>query len=326
MRRVVICGLSIVLGAMVLAACGSSSDQAERVTLAALRLAHPLPKPESQEPTIHCAHATASLRPPAVMPAPGSMPGGSFMANIKRRGYLRVGVDQNTYRFAYFNPRNGQIEGFEVGLARQIAQAIFGSPNPKYVHFIAITTDERIPAVQQRQVDMVVDAMTITCYRRTKVDFSSVYYRAGQRILVPFGSHVTSVKQLGGKPVCVTKHSTSLTTLEGLVPRPAPYLVDQRTDCLVALQEGFVKAITSDDSILLGFKAQDPDTHIVGPSLAKEPYGIAINRAHPNFVRFVNGVLARLGRNGQWRAMYKHWLGNFTTGATPMPPRPQYDG
>jgi polar amino acid transport system substrate-binding protein len=320
MRRAAIACLAIALGAMLLAACGSSSDHAERLTLAALRLAHPrINHNNSNPPNIRCAHRTASLRPSAVILA------GGFLAKIERQGYLKVGVDQNTYRFASFDPLKGHIEGFEVDLARQVARAIFGS-KPNTVHFIAITTDERIPKVQHNKVDMVVDAMTITCYRRTQVDFSTVYYNAGQKILVPSDSPVTSVSQLGGEPVCVTRNSTSLITLEGLHPRPKPYVVDQRTDCLVALQEGLVKAITSDDTILLGFKAQDPDTKIVGPSFAKEPYGIAINKMHPGFVRFVNGVLAQMRRDGQWRAIYKHWLGGLTKGPTPMPPRAQYDG
>ena len=55
---------------------------------------------------------------------------------------------------------------------------------------------------------------------------------------------------------------------------------------------GKFAAVTSDDSILLGFEAQDPDTKIVGRRFANEPYGMAIGKAHPDFVRFVNGVLA----------------------------------
>jgi polar amino acid transport system substrate-binding protein len=98
--------------------------------------------------------------------------------------------------------------------------------------------------------------------------------------------------------------------------------VDQRTDCLVALQEGRVAAISSDDAILLGFKAQDPNTKIVGPRLADEPYGMAINRGHPEFVRFVNGVLERLRDDGRWKAIHRRWLGPFAP--TPAPPRASY--
>jgi polar amino acid transport system substrate-binding protein len=132
------------------------------------------------------------------------------------------------------------------------------------------------------------------------------------------------VQDLGGKPVCVTVGTTSLYTLEQIRPRPVPYKVPERSDCLVALQQGVVDAATSDDSILLGFEAQDPYTKIVGPRIAREPYGMAINRSHPEFVRFVNGVLARMRADGSLQSIYSRWFGRF--GRTiPAPPVPQYE-
>jgi polar amino acid transport system substrate-binding protein len=257
------------------------------------------------------------------MPAPGVMPAGSFMARIERRGYLIAGVDQNTLLFAYFNPLDGQLEGFEIDLLRRLAQAIFGDPTR--IQFKAITTAERIPAVRDASVDVVADAVTITCARRAQVDFSTVYYDAGQKILVPANSRAQTVADLGGRPVCATIGSTSLDRLEQLKPEPKPVKVAQRTDCLVAMQQGLVDAVTSDDSILLGFRAQDPNTKIVGPRFADEPYGMAISRAHPDFVRFVNGVLAQMRSDGSWRGLYAHWLGRYSP-AIPAPPMAHYAG
>jgi polar amino acid transport system substrate-binding protein len=323
MTRARWCWLVIALAAVLAAGCGSSSDKPERMTLAALSIKAPsAPAPTPSPPDVPCTHVTASLRPPAAMPTPGAMPAGSFMAKIKRRGYLIAGVDQNTLRFAYFNPLTGQIEGFEIDLLRQLAKAIFGDPDR--IKFKAVTTDERVTAVQNGSVDVVADAMTITCQRRRQVDFSTVYYDAGQKVLVPSDSPARNVGDLGGKRVCVTRGSTSLQTLERQRPRPIAYPVDQRTDCLVALQEGRVAAVTSDDSILLGFEAQDPDTKIVGPRFANEPYGMAISKAHPDFVRFVNGVLAQLRADGTWRSIYRRWLGGLTPGI-PAPPAATYE-
>jgi polar amino acid transport system substrate-binding protein len=319
MRRTVAV-VAALLSAALIAGC-SSSDRAQRMALAALNTpVVPQPTAPPSPPGPSCRNLTASLRPPAVLPTPGAMPAGGYMAEIERRGYLIAGVDQNTLLFAYFNPLEDKLEGFEIDLLRDIAQAIFG--NPDKIVFKAITTDERIPAVQDQSVDLVADAVTITCARRQQVDFSSVYYDAGQKLLVPSNSTVRSVKDLGGEPVCATIGSTSLWTLEHQHPEPKPYQVQQRTDCLVALEQGKVDAITSDDSILLGFKAQDPQTKIVGPSFAPEPYGIAINKAHPDFVRFVNGVLAQMRADGAWRALYKRWLGP----KPPTPPTATYDG
>jgi polar amino acid transport system substrate-binding protein len=76
---------------------------------------------------------------------------------------------------------------------------------------------------------------------------------------------------------------------------------------------------------LLGFKAQDPDTKIVGGQIADEPYGLAISNQHPEFVRFVNGVLARMRADGAWRRLYAHWFGKLTGGKIPAPPRAEYE-
>ena len=82
------------------------------------------------------------------------------------------------------------------------------------------------------------------------------------------------------------------------------------TDCLVLLQQGDVAAISTDDSILDGLAAQDPWTKLIGPRLTDEPYGLAISKQHPEFVRFVNAVLQQLRTNGQWAASYAHWIGS----------------
>jgi polar amino acid transport system substrate-binding protein len=257
------------------------------------------------------------------MPTPGAMPKGSFMERIQQQHYLLAGVDQNTFLFGYFNPQDGKTEGFEIDLLKQIAKAIFGSD--KALRFKAVTPAQRIAAVQNGDVNIVADAVTITCERRREVDFSTVYFNAKQKVLVPSNSSAHSVSDLGGKRVCAAIGSTTIAALKPLRPRVVPYPVPQRTDCLVRLQQGRVDAISSDDSILLGFEAQDPDTKIVGGQIAAEPYGLAISNKHPEFVRFVNGVLARMRADGSWRRLYAHWFGKVTHGKIPAPPKALYE-
>jgi polar amino acid transport system substrate-binding protein len=303
--------------------CASRSDEAGRTSLAAIATpaaAGPAAPTPSTTAAARCSDAIASLRPPRSLPGAGAMPAGTFMERIQRRGRLVAGVDQNTLLFGYLRPSTGRIEGLEVDFLREIARAILGDPDA--IELKALTTAERLPAVQSGAVDIVADAVTITCDRRRQVAFSTVYYDAGQRLLVPKSSHVRALSDLGGRPVCATKGSTTLQRIEADRAKPVPYPVAQRTDCLVALQQGKVAAISSDDAILLGFKAQDPDTEIVGPRLADEPYGMAIARSHPEFVRFVNGVLDRMRQDGRWRAIHHRWIGRLAP--TPSPPRPRY--
>jgi polar amino acid transport system substrate-binding protein len=167
--------------------------------------------------------------------------------------------------------------------------------------------------------------MTMTCARAQLVDFSSEYYAAGQKLLVPIGSSIHAVHDLAGRRVCATSGSTSIANIAHDAPTAILVPVAQRTDCLVALQQGTVDAVTSDDSILLGFEAQDPYTKVVGPSFSPQPYGMAISKAHSDFVKFVNGVLARMRTDGTWQRIYSSTLGPFVK-AIPAPPTPDYSG
>ena len=166
--------------------------------------------------------------------------------------------------------------------------------------------------------DVVVRTMTITCERLADVDFSSVYYQAGQRVLARRNSGITGVDSLKDKKVCVASGSTSLGNVVNRVKTTVS--VPNWTDCLVMLQQGQTDAISTDDTILAGLAAQDPYTEIVGARFSREPYGMAINRAHPELVAFVNGVLARLRANGTWSRLNDRWLGELAQ----RPPAARY--
>ena len=317
--------LLLALGAAAaLGGCGSTSDRPLQTTLQALKVKASQPSSSSSATSTRgCSDLRASLRPPAVMPAPGAMPRGSFMAKIKQHGYLLVGVNSGLLGFGYLNPFTGRIEGFEIDLARELAKAIFGEPG--HLRLKALTVTQRIPSVQKGSVDIVIDAVTITCSRRQQVDFSTVYYDALQRVLVPTSSNARGLQDLGGKRVCASAGSTPISVIKQQPSHPIAVGLPQAIDCLVYLQQGRVDAISTDDSILLGFKAQDPYTKLIGPSLAKVPYGMAISKAHPEFVRFVNGVLAKLRADGTWRRLYAHWVGKLANTKTPAPPTAQYE-
>ena len=101
--------------------------------------------------------------------------------------------------------------------------------------------------------------------------------------------------------------------------------VTNQTDCLVMLQQGQVDAISTDDTILQGLAAQDPNVRILpGVRLSDEPYGMAISKSHPDFTRFVNGVLAQERSDGTWARIWTHWLGPTVKTPAPAPPAARY--
>jgi polar amino acid transport system substrate-binding protein len=214
------------------------------------------------------------------------------MAKIQQRGYLLVGIDQNTPGFSVRSADRSRIEGFEYDILRQIARAIFGDDNPNRIRPVALTTAQRVDAVHAGKVDLAASLITHTCDRDVKVAFSHTYFIAHQDLLVPKDSNITTPADVKGRRVCATRSSTSLTRIRKL--GAVPYPVATRADCLVALQDGRVDAITSDDTVLAAFLAQDPTTHVLGANLEQEPYAVAVGKKHTDLAEFINGVLAQM--------------------------------
>lgn len=318
---------ALLLAVAVLTACGTATPAVQQTPVIAPGGPEPpnvgtAPSPSGAAPAPdQSCDPTASLRPSGPLPPPGQMPAGSTMAKIVERGRLIAGVDQTTYPFGFRDPFTGELTGFDIDMLHAVSSALFGDPGK--IQFKAITSAERITALQQGQVDIVARTMTIDCSRLKQVGFSTVYYQAGQRVLVNRGSSVTGIGDLAGRKVCATKGSTSMDTISRATSHPVPVTVDNWTDCLVLMQQGQIDAVSTDDTILVGMAAQDPYTSIVGPRFTDEPYGIAVPKPNEDFVRFVNAVLEKVRADGTWTAVYRHWLGD-KLGPVPAPPTARY--
>lgn len=313
--------LGIVVTAAVLTGCQQTVpvEAIPEVTLApptpaGMEESPPDPNPPALPDEDDCDR-TASLRP-----FPNRAEADEAVENIRNRGRLIVGLDIGSNLFSFRDPITGEITGFDVDIAGEVARDIFGTPSQ--VEYRILSSADRIEALENNQVDIVVKTMSITCERRKQVDFSTEYLSANQRILAPRDSAIRQAGDLSGKRVCAVKDTTSRKRVQQI--QPPVHLVDVVTwaDCLVALQQRQVDAVSTDDSILAGLVSQDPYLHIVGPSMNQEPYGIGINKDNPGLVRFVNGTLERIRRDGTWNTLYRKWL--TVLGPTPAPPVARY--
>ncbi|MDT7580431.1 MAG: polar amino acid transport system substrate-binding protein [Pseudonocardiales bacterium] len=272
-------------------------------------------------PAAPCSGIRDSLRPSGPLPTPGSLPKGSTMAAIAARGRLIAGVDQGKYLAGYRDPQTGELRGADIDLAHSIAAAILGDPNK--VQFVVLDIADRVAAVERGEVDMVVNNFTITCDRQRSVEFSSAYMTASQRLLVPVGSGVREVEDLRGQRVCTSQGSTNERVLRDLplgldvvAPRGIP-------DCIVELQRGRVAAVSSDDIILAGLAAQDPQTQVVGRALATGGYAVGMRPDAPDLVRFVNALLEKSRADGSLAADNRRWFSG-TLDPVPVPPPARY--
>ncbi|KUN83480.1 sugar-binding protein [Streptomyces bungoensis] len=242
---------------------------------------------------------------------------------------LVVGVDQNSYRWGYRNPNTegAELEGFDIDLVHRIAQDILGDPNA--VQFKAIPTSQRITAIQDGRVDMVVRTMTITCQRLDEVAFSAPYFKTGQQVLVPKSSSVKGYYDgtLAHQRICTASGSTAYLKLKadrekGTLPATADIrtAVPNQLDCLVRLQLGEVDAVVTDGALAASQAAQDPTLKLVGKPFTTEYYGVAMKSTARDLVRRVNRILVDYRADG-WQASYDRWL-SATLGKDSRPSEP----
>ncbi|MFJ1894871.1 MULTISPECIES: glutamate ABC transporter substrate-binding protein [unclassified Streptomyces] len=278
-----------------------------------------------------CADPDASLPP--------SVAGGAAIDRIKARGKLIAGVDQNSFQWGYRNPESGDLEGFDIDLVRAIAKDILGDPGD--VIFRAIPTNQRIAALENDKVDVVVRTMTINCARLDQVSFSTAYFQAGQQVLAPKDSTITGYNSsLAGKRVCTAEGSTAYEALEkqsfgsvfkdkhdGTDADEDLLTVPNQLDCLVRLQMGEVDAIVTDNALAAGQAAQDPAVELKGDKpFTTEYYGVATKKGADDLVARVNQVLVDYragGKNSPWMRSYRNWLQDGLPGIT-APPVPKY--
>lgn len=236
---------------------------------------------------------------------------GAHMRRIKERGRVIVGVDQSQYLLSYRDVKEGDLRGFEVDLAREIAADIFG--NPGQVDFRFVESAARAESLRSGEVDMVIRTMSITPERTELVDFSTPYLTSAVRVLATRDRGIGGADDLAGKTVCIVDGTNLLNLVRARMPESEVLRTRSWSDCLMALQQFQADAIVGDDAVLAGMVAQDPLTQVFPDKLANQLYAIGVAKGHDDVVRQVNFTVERIRDNGTWDRIYDQWLGNSIT-------------
>ena len=246
---------------------------------------------------------------------------GSTMAAIVEAGELRVGTKIDQPGFGLANTA-GEPEGFDVEIAKLIAAKMGLSEDQ--VTFTETVSANREPFLQNGQVDMVVATYTINDTRKQVVDFAGPYYEAGQDIMVAAGNpeNIEGPEDLAGKSVCSVEGSTPAENIRTNYPEAELVLYDAYSKCADDLRNGNVDAVTTDNVILTGFVAGDPESfELVGNPFTEEPYGIGLPKGQDDFRDFINDVLEESFEDGSWAEAWDRTAGAITGQEAPEPPQ-----
>lgn len=226
---------------------------------------------------------------------------------IEEKPAITWGVKVDTNLFGLYDIQSSEIRGFDIDIAKAITEELTG--DAANAEFVEVTSKTRIPLLKNGNIDAIIATMTITEERKEQVNFSNVYFDAGQALLVPNDSSIQSLDDLSADTtVLAVKGSTSAKNIRELAPEANVLELENYSEAFTALQSGQGDAVTTDNAILLGIIADNPGYRLAGGIFTQEPYGIAINKGQDAFLNEVNEALDTIKANGVYDEIYADWI------------------
>jgi glutamate transport system substrate-binding protein len=251
--------------------------------------------------------------------AGADFPEGSTMAALSAAGEVTIGTKFDQAGFGLLNPATNEPEGFDVEVAKIIAEELGIADDG--ITWTETVSANREPFLEEGRVDYVVATYTINDDRKEIIDFAGPYYQAGQDIMVASGNPlgITGPDDLAGTTTCSVEGSTPAENIRTNYPDADITLFDVYSKCSEALKNGQVDSVTTDNVILLGIIAQDPESfELVDNPFTEEPYGIGVAKGDDEFRSFINDVLEAAYEDGRWAEAWDSTAGAFAE--TPEPP------
>lgn len=231
------------------------------------------------------------------------------LTRIKNEKEMIWGVKADTKLFGLMNIKTGEIQGFDIDMAKAITKRV--DPAAKAT-FIQVTSQTRIPLLKNGNIEGIIATMTITPEREEVVDFSKPYFNAGQSLLVMKNSKVKNIKDLNHKGATVlgTVGSNSVLNVKKFAPKARVLQLQDYAQALTALKSGQGDALTTDNGILYGMSEENPNTRVVGGTFTKEPYGIAMDKGQGDLQAAVNKAIDEIHADGTYNKLIEKWFGN----------------
>ncbi|AVT29756.1 glutamate-binding protein [Plantactinospora sp. BC1] len=261
-------------------------------------------------------------------PEPPSVQEKLKQSHIHGQSKLRIGV-------ATYEPLMGVLDdtgkyiGFDIDIARYIAASL-GYAGDERIEFVHLATEDRIPALQSGQVDMVVSSFSITEERQKLVSFAGPYFVTTQEVMIPVAmkNRIRTIEDLRtpGFRICVGGGSTTEAELEKHEIKAL--VVKNVRDCVDGIIDGRYDAVSSDETILAGFRSHHPGKFEVVdmPFGTSEQLGIGVPISDPALRDLVAFFLqksyqqGRDGRTSPWLSAYHRNLGPWLGADRQQPP------
>jgi glutamate/aspartate transport system substrate-binding protein len=245
------------------------------------------------------------------------------LKKIKDNGFISVGHRESSIPFSYYDDKN-QVVGYSQDLVMMVVDAVkkkLNLPNLE-VKLIPVTSQNRIPLVQNGTIDIESGSTTNNLERQQQVSFSDTMFIIGTRLLVKKDSGIKDFTDLKGKNVVVTAGTTSERIIREMNEKNKMGMniisAKDHGESFLTLQSGRAVAFMLDDALLAGerAKARRPeDWVIVGTPQSKEAYGMMMKKGDADFKKLVDEAVAQAETSGEAAKLYQKWF------QSPIPPK-----
>src|SRR5271168_2866870 len=245
------------------------------------------------------------------------------LKKIRDAGTISVGHRESSIPFSYYDDQNAVV-GYSQDLVMLVVDAVkkkLNLPNLQ-VKLIPVTSQNRIPLIQNGTIDIESGSTTNNLERQQQVAFSDSMFIIGTRLLVKKDSGIQDFPDLKGKNVVVTAGTTSERLIREMNEKAGMKMniisAKDHGESFLTLQSGRAVAFMLDDALLAGerAKAKKPaDWVIVGTPQSKEAYGMMMGKGDAQFKTLVDEAIAKAETSGEAAKLYQKWF------QSPIPPK-----
>ena len=234
-----------------------------------------------------------------------SLDGSPTFEAITERGSVVIGVKNDQPGLGYEDPATGERTGFDIDIARWIAASL--GYDEEDIEWQTVPSANREQEIINGNIDFYVGTYSMTDARDEVIDFAGPYFITGQGLLVAADDDsINGPEDLADKVTCSVTGSTPLQRIRdeynGEVTERQTY-----SECVEQLLAGQVDAITTDEAILAGYVAEQPDElKLTGEIFSEERYGVGLQEGDTVLKDHINALFTDGG--DVWTALYEEYL------------------
>lgn len=227
------------------------------------------------------------------------------LEEIVSRGKLIVGVKDNARPLGFYDER-GNLQGFEIDIAKRLAQELLGNSNA--VVLKPVTNQERLQVAIDGEVDIVIARVTATPSRSRLVDFSNFYYLDGTGLATK-NPNPQQIGDFGSRKIAVLNNSSTIAVVRYEIPTAQLVGVASYQEALTLLEKGDVDAFAADNSILTGWIQEHPQYRQLPVRLSGEALCVVIPKGlqYASLRDRINEAIARWQKSGWLRERATYW-------------------